>query len=289
MIIISDKYGQLGNQLFLFGHFIAVASEHRFVVANPAFEEYAQYFQATSDDLFCRYPHKTSHIRPTKMRRKLCYSTAKYSTILISKLKLGNRTFRAVVLETEKKYLLDSPEFLNLLKRATALFIRGGLFRDPSNFEKHGDKIRAFFRPLRVIEDDVVSLVKKAREKCELLVGVHIRHGDYKDWRAGRYFYDTPTYVKLMHEVSTLLEGKKVGFLVCSDVVHDRGAFESLNYRFGNNHLIEDMYAFAQCDYLIGPPSTYTMWASFYGKVPLFVIDERDAVPTLKEFKVVTA
>ena len=100
--------------------------------------------------------------------------------------------------------------------------------------------------------------MKKAREKCEVLVGVHIHHGDYKYWRAGKYFYNVPIYVKLMHEVTTLFEGQKVGFLVWSDVVHDRGAFASLNYRFSNNHLIEDMYAFAQCDYLMGPPSTYT-------------------------------
>jgi hypothetical protein len=42
-----------------------------------------------------------------------------------------------------------------------------------------------------------------------------------------------------------------------------------LNVTWGSGHLVEDMYAFAGCDYLVGPPSTFTTWASFYGQVPL--------------------
>lgn len=34
------------------------------------------------------------------------------------------------------------------------------------------------------------------------------------------------------------------------------------------------MYLLARCDYIIDPPSTYTMWASFYGNVPLYMITD---------------
>ncbi len=60
--------------------------------------------------------------------------------------------------------------------------------------------------------------------------------------------------------------------------------FSKLQVTFGTGDLIEDMYALASCDYLIGPPSTFTMWASFYGKVPLNIIRRSDQSQQLSDF-----
>ena len=49
---------------------------------------------------------------------------------------------------------------------------------------------------------------------------------------------------------------------------------------------VEDLYALAGCDLLIGPPSTFTQWASFYGKVPLYHAWSPDAAPTRDDFAV---
>jgi hypothetical protein len=46
------------------------------------------------------------------------------------------------------------------------------------------------------------------------------------------------------------------------------------------------MYAFAECDYIFGPPSTYTMWASFYGNKPLYMMESASAEFSTDEFKV---
>lgn len=40
--------------------------------------------------------------------------------------------------------------------------------------------------------------------------------------------------------------------------------------------MIEDLYAFAKTDLLMGPPSTFTLWASFYGDVPLSMMSTSD-------------
>jgi len=48
------------------------------------------------------------------------------------------------------------------------------------------------------------------------------------------------------------------------------------------------MYGFARCDYLIGPPSTFTMWASFYGQVPLNIICRNDQPQAIDDFRVQT-
>jgi hypothetical protein len=36
---------------------------------------------------------------------------------------------------------------------------------------------------------------------------------------------------------------------------------------------VGDLYALAQCDYITGPPTTDTQWASFYGNHPMLFLD----------------
>ncbi|MFY8200703.1 MAG: hypothetical protein ACOVLE_08545, partial [Pirellula staleyi] len=63
MLIIAQKWFQLGNRLFTMGHFIASSIENGFTVANPAFEDYAVHFTSTSQDVFCRFPPRKSVTR----------------------------------------------------------------------------------------------------------------------------------------------------------------------------------------------------------------------------------
>ena len=37
---------------------------------------------------------------------------------------------------------------------------------------------------------------------------------------------------------------------------------------------VGDLYALARCDYIFGPVSTFSQWASFYGDKPLFHLHE---------------
>jgi hypothetical protein len=82
-----------------------------------------------------------------------------------------------------------------------------------------------------------------------------------------------------MQRVERQHEGKRVGFLICSNAKLRGSDFARFNHTFGSDHLIEDMYSFAKCDLILGPPSTYTMWAAFYGNVPLYMIEDIDAEP----------
>jgi hypothetical protein len=183
----------------------------------------------------------------------------------------------------DEEVRLDGPEFLEEARRPGILFVQGWQFRDRSNFTRHAEAIRAHFEPLEVFQHNVDVLMKSARAGCDLLVGVHIRHGDYKRFLDGKYFYEIDEYVGVMKRVVGLYPDKRVGFLICSNVRQKEEDFEGFNFTFGNDHLIEDMYSFARCDLLLGPPSTYTMWASFYGRVPLYMIEDVRAVPRFDE------
>lgn len=79
-----------------------------------------------------------------------------------------------------------------------------------------------------------------------------------------------------MKRVERQLAPNKVVFLVCSNAKHSREEFGDLSIVYGNGDIIEDMYSFAEVDFLMGPPSTYTLWASFYGQVPLCHLETAD-------------
>jgi len=79
-----------------------------------------------------------------------------------------------------------------------------------------------------------------------------------------------------MRDIADQMAGKRVTFLVCSNVKVNQDAFGDLRVRMGPGHIIQDMYSMAKADLLIGPPSTYTAWASFYGNVPLVMMQTAD-------------
>ena len=284
MLIIASKPGQLGNRLFLFAQFIGCARENRLTVMNPAFDDYADLFETTSRDLFCRYPARTSTLPPNPAARRLLYRLCYYAARVILRSGLNLPGVRAVALDWDETLELGSPAFLSTLKPRQLLLLQGWLFRDERAVTRHADAIREFLAPRAEFQRNVSALVTRARAGADLLVGLHIRHGDYRTYRGGKYFYELETYADVMRKVEALSPERRVAFLVCSNAEHDAQLFAPFRYTSGSGHLIEDMYALAACDYIVGPPSTYTMWASFYGQAPLYIVEDPRRTPQLADF-----
>lgn len=276
MVIIGNKSGQLGNRLFVYAHFIANAIEYGYEVSNPSFYDYSRYFANLQKDFFCRYPARESGLKSRKSLQA-AYFLALTKSVSLAK-KMGLRLCNCDLLKVKAmghdgdNYDLCSPEFIGVREGARHLLVRGWAFRDFSNLTKHADRVRRYFAPAEPHAANVERLIDRARKDCDLLVGLHIRHGDYRTWLGGRHFYETAQYADIMRDYASRCAGKRVRFLICSNARQDEKLFHGLDYIMGNNHQMEDMYSFARCDRLIGPPSTYTMWASFYGSVPLFIV-----------------
>ena len=285
MIVIADKPGQLGNMLLLFSHFIGRAIESGFTVSNPAFEDYAEFFPTTKRDLLCRFPAPTSPVAAGPFLRGLLYRTSNFTVRALARMggKLG--FFRAITLhDWEAQFPLDSPEFLNLVHSGKTIFVRGWGFRDAESFKKHSDEIREFFQPPEINQRHIDELISRARQDSDQLIGVHIRHGIIHFDNTRKYFYSAKRYAEMMDELVALFPGQRVSFLICSDWPQDPAMFSRFKVTFGSGDLIEDIYAFARCDYLMGAPSTFTMWASFYGKVPLNLITRPDQRQNMADF-----
>lgn len=294
MLVIADKYGQLGNRLFTYSHTIACAAQGKYTVLNPCFFEYSSFFEG-SLGFPCAFPPSNNFqfrravdfILRNKAGVKLHDSLVKLMFYVIS---FSSRYSSILVNIDFDKHEFKGTELSEVIKRQPSNFIfaflAGWKIRDKENIVKYADIIRDYFKPVAPFFENVKTLIYEVRKASDIIVGVHIRHGDYETFNNGIYYYSMTEYINLMKQMKALFPSQRVKFLVSSNEDLSTEDFGCLDVRVANGHLIEDMYALAKCDYILGPPSTYSMWASFYGEVPLYSVKNPLEALSLDKFEI---
>lgn len=278
MIVIARSYGQLGNRLFLYGHMLAAAKHHGVQVANPCFAEYAHLFPATANDLWCRYPlvEQSGKPAPSLGQRKRLSKSVYLGASLLYRTRMRSYPYHVLKLRGEQRCDLGGDDFARRAKSNRHVLAMGWLFRNEELFQQHAGAVRDHFRLFTENQNHVDQKLGQVRQSADVVVGVHIRHGDYATFMGGKYFFSVDQYAAMMRNVAEQLSPRRVAFLVCSNLPLERSDFGDLNVHFGPGDIVEDMYSFAGTDMLVGPPSTYTGWASFYGDVPLCMMESAD-------------
>lgn len=274
MIVIARRPGYLANSLLHFAHFIAVSLELDVRMANPAFSEYGALFDGSRADPWCRFPQKRREGAPSQVMRDVSYWVTRNTAAVAARAPF-KRLARSVRIDWDEEYDLQSADFQRLAKATPFLFIEGWDLRAEDWVIKHREPITRFFQPAAPYAARVERILQQARQGNEVLVGVHARQGDYATFEGGRHFFELAQFRVAMKIVLQKLAPKKVGFLVCSNVAFDPRELGPSIIR-GTDVAVEDLYALAGCDYLIGPKSTFTMWASYYGGPPRLEMHKGD-------------
>lgn len=183
-----------------------------------------------------------------------------------------------------KYYELESCAFQDVTRQRPIVFLFGRFFRDYRNFEKYQDTVRLFFAPTAEIQKHVDELINSARKGSDLVVGVHIRRGDYAQFAHGRYFYSQDKYAQKIDTLQRELAPKRITYIICSNERVSPDTFDKVNFIIGSGHPVEDMYALSQCDLILGPPSTFSSWAAFYGNKPLCQMRDANKAVTFEDF-----
>ncbi len=284
LFIITGKAGQLGNRLFFSAYVMSLAAKLGGRVINPGFHDFAALFTGTSGDSLSRWPARTSMFR-ARWFGKITGFVMNFALRVANRLSLSFPGVKILGLHEDRtaEYRLDNDAFLDSLRTARIVFIGGWIELRHVRFEQP-DAIRAHFTPIARHRTAVSDLISRTRASCEVLIGVHIRQGDYAGFLGGRYFFPTEAYVRAMKNAAALFPARRVGFLICSNTPQEIADPALPCIAYGTGKAIEDLYALAECDYLIGPPSTYSLWASFYGKKPLWEMHDATSTPKLDEF-----
>lgn len=142
------------------------------------------------------------------------------------------------------------------------------------------EQIHRLYKPNNDIVQKVEShFSEEFNRTTEIIVGVHIRRGDYKDWCDGKYFYSDDVYIQLMRHLQKLFHKNVRFFCATNEPLSTVIKEEFSPLIIPDATAAHDLYGLSLCDYLIGPPSTFSQWASFYGRVPLYIIERPEKLP----------
>jgi hypothetical protein len=284
LFIISLRSGRLGNRLILFAQFIALAEEQGHRIINFAFHSYAHLFETTRRDIYCRYPAARRRswldvvpgVAAALRKTRICYQLVSYGSIWNEHFPIFGRKVVTLREKPRSDFIpLDGPEVQAQIRDARVVFAHGWRYRVPTDWiQRHAEKIRGYFRPIEEFERASREAVERLRRDADIVVGVHIRHGDYRVWRGGKYFFPPSRYAGWMQELAAQFPGRKAAFFVCSDEPRNADEFPGLSVGLGAGSAMGDLHALARCDYIFGPQSTFTQWASFYGNKPLFLLKD---------------
>lgn len=183
------------------------------------------------------------------------------------------------------KGFLHTAQLLNLVPGVRFIYGKVGKHKSPY-LEENIESIKQLFIPSEEIVAEVNTFMSQLRESYHLIIGIHIRRGDYKTHKHGRFYYSIAEYNRIIQQFKSTFRDKSVLFFISSDENINLQEFTDCScIKMENGSAVKDLYALSHCDYIVGPPSSFSGWASFMGNKPIFFIKDPLQKILLSDFK----
>ena len=138
-------------------------------------------------------------------------------------------------------------------------------------------QIHYIFNPSKNVVEDVDKQFLTEVQRCDIIIGIHIRRGDYRLWQCGHYFFEMKEYHDICARIKDLYPEKRVKFFISTNDSIEPKDWEGLDYFvIENSSAIKDLYCLSKCDYIVGPPSSFSRWAAFIGSKKLCFIHDKN-------------
>lgn len=285
MIIIGSKEGQFANRVLHFAHILSFCKANNITLYHPFFREYSPYFPNLHAESLVCFPSGNIFSR-------WCWKLLIFFVRVLLKFKIYNLGFFEIIYydryDQEAPVFNLSEEKIKKKAKKKILVFYGWLFRDRENFDRLEPYIKKMFSVKEIYNAQASRLLDEVKKDCSTVVGVHIRRGDYKRFENGRWYFEDEVYLEKMQVINAQLQqtNGKTAFLLCSNEQLELQKFCDLQvYNFQDDFII-DFLLLAKSDYIIGPPSTFSALASFYGNKPLQFIPDKEHQPDITQFAV---
>jgi hypothetical protein len=266
MMFARDK-SQMCNNLLQYAHVYAWGREHGRKVISMRFSYKYQYF-------------KICH---TSLTGFGWYLLAKYLAAL-----------RLLPTASFKYDDCDREALERKMLRHRHIVVSGWHARWYDLFLKYRDEITDLFTLDSQYTDPVKAKMQKGEQGSTgsiVRLGVHIRRGDYRIFHDGKYLYDDEVYQRHIRRFMMLHPGKAIHVYIATNDPEVKESSYQEQCPGAHVHCLggsspEDLFMLSECDYLIGPPSTYSLVAAMYRDIPLYRMDETDeGMMTLESFR----
>lgn len=260
-MIYAKGYGQMCNNILQFGHLYVWGKRYGLSVIGLR---------------FC-YKYSFFALNKEKHYNWFVYLFAKYGN------KLGFIPTVSFLKEEDV-----NTQNINKLVNARFSYVKGWYLRDYASFLQHKDELKAMFSFNTKVK---LSVKKSLPEKCpdNIRLGIHVRRGDYKTWLDGNYYYTDNDFIHIIKDFINLFFENTVEIVIVSNTKdiqqkqYTSSIASDIYFLAGNPG--EDLYALSLCDYIIGPPSTFSLMASFYNDTFLYWILDKNKKLQTDSFK----
>lgn len=254
MRIIYDEYGQTGNRFLSYIDSIgwAIQKKSKVIIFFP-------------EDILKHYDN---------------FRNSKYIILpLWGRSKIAYKVFRKILIYNN----LIQKFYSTSLSRKLGFYAGWSLSGSMIYYPKVKDEIIKIFTPNKNITNPIDKLFSSVRNKGTVIVGIHFRRGDFKTFKGGKYYFEDEVFASYMQQLVTA--NPSICFYIASNEKISETIYTDFNVlQSPSNSAPSDLYALSRCDYIIGPPSTFSGWASMIGKVPLYHIKEKKAEINIKDF-----
>ena len=281
MIFARDK-SQMCNNLLQYAHVYAWGREHGRKVISMRFSYKYQYFHICHTNLtgfgwylFAKYM-AALHLLPT--------ASFKHADCDREALERKMLRHRHIVVSGWNVRFYDL--FLKYRSEIVELFRIDECYTQPvrekMNVNDNVEGQRPKAKGQRLLPQSLRPVSLDLRPKSQISLGVHIRRGDYATWQDGRYFFNDKVYASYINRFAAMHPDQTVDvFLSTNDARVTAEHYQALCPKVRIHHLKgsapEDLFMLSECDYLIGPPSTFSLVAAMYRDIPLYRMDSADA------------
>lgn len=274
MIIMIFPYGNHCNRLFQNLHFEAFCKEYGIEYINPSFSDMYDYYISPCN-LF-----KSNILKGLKYK---FYKRFVLIVKIMKKLKILKIERFVKIFDT-----MDNENNIYALSPPHDIYVGGWYFRVHDLTEKYQDYFigKYTLKDKYIQNNELYNLMIRLKRNDTIITGVHIRRSDYKYHEDGKYYFDDDVYQKYMCTLGDKIKNnynKNYFFIIFSD--EDILINENEHIHKSTNEWYIDNFLMSKCDYLIGPPSTFTLWASYIGKVKYYHITSDSGNINLSDFK----
>ena len=275
MIIVVDNSGRLCNRLVLFAHACATAIESGQPFCHLMAEDAIQFAKIDQ--------------QKKKKFKLICISHIPgWSFVLRCRQAFYERVRPPNVEKYKAGNLCRASNMAR--RRLIPHIVLSWWYRDPGALVRQRDNICRILAPKEEFARQPRSFVSTIRADGLLIVGVHVRRGDYRQFYGGQYFFSNEEYARFM-EMARRALCKECRFIMVSDELLDEGFFKQRGLDavvFKGSDFREDLVMLSLCDCIMGPWSTFSWWAAFYGGCKLCHIHGRDDVIVEGAFRDIT-
>ncbi|MBC9911138.1 alpha-1,2-fucosyltransferase [Chitinophaga varians] len=256
MVVLTKLYGQTSNNFLQFIHLDSFCREHNIPFHSPYFRKYFKHYPALQE----------YGVNYSKVLMKFFIRTRLYKVLSFADIE-------------------QIPFYKDMLRRKKRLFCEGWYFESKETAFKNRKLYQRLFTP--DIDQEPLQQQYLKKQNNETIIGVHIRRGDYKEFLNGQYYFEDDVYIdKIKQLLSGIDTPHKIIIFSNDEALNKANYTRHFNAVFSDNPVHIDHFLMSRCDYLIGPVSTFTMWASYIGETPLYHIRTAGDVVSPDKFKI---